>query len=91
VDSPSTGTHHDLRYSAASAGLLGSASLSLNYFFQGGIYLPWINSGNALNPGVDINIMVALVSVVLVGANLSALLAARRKAMAPRRDEEEAA
>jgi len=76
---------------AASAALLGSAGLSLNYFFQGGIYLPWINSGNALNPGVDINIMTALVSVVVLGANLSALLAARSRPMAPGRVKGEAA
>jgi hypothetical protein len=64
---------------AASAALVGSVGLSLNYFFQGGTYLPWINSGNALNPGIDINIMTAAVSTVLLGANLSALLSARSK------------
>lgn len=76
---------------AATAALLGSAGLSLNYFFQGGTYLPWINSGNALNPGVDINIMVAAISTVLLGANLNALLAARSTPVAPRRVEGEAA
>lgn len=68
---------------AASAALVGSIGLSLNYFFQGGTYLPWINSGNALNPGVDINIMTAVVSSVLLGANLSALIAVHSKRVAP--------
>ncbi|MBV9280981.1 MAG: hypothetical protein JOZ41_12945 [Chloroflexi bacterium] len=75
----------------ATAALLGSIGLSLNYFFQGGTPLPWIDAGNALNPGVDINVLTALVSVVLLGANLSALLAARGTPVAPSRAEGDAA
>jgi len=55
---------------ASSAALLGSAALSLNYFFQGNCPIPWINTGNSFVPGVNINILVALISLVLLVTNL---------------------
>ena len=76
---------------AASAALIGSIGLSLNYFFQGGTYLPWVNAGNALNPGVDIDIMSSAVSAVLLGANLSALLTFRSEPVETSAVEEEVA
>ncbi|MBV9279823.1 MAG: hypothetical protein JOZ41_07060 [Chloroflexi bacterium] len=60
---------------AACLALLGAAFLALNYFFQGGTPLPWINPGNAYNPGVDIDILIPLLCLVLVIANVRALMA----------------
>lgn len=62
---------------AASAALLGSAFLSLNYFFQGNCPIPWINTSNSFVPGVNINILVALISLVLLAANLRLLYQSR--------------
>ncbi len=63
------------------AALLSSAFLSLNYFFQGGTTLPWVNTSNAFTPGVDIDIVIPLVSIVLFAACLQVLLAARSAAL----------
>jgi len=57
---------------AASLALAGAAFLSLNYFFQGGSPLPWVNAGNAFNEGIDIDILIPLLAVTLLVANLRA-------------------
>jgi uncharacterized membrane protein YphA (DoxX/SURF4 family) len=59
---------------AAAAALLGSIFLALNYFFQSNVPLPWINTNNSLNEGVDITILIALVSTALVAANVQAVM-----------------
>ncbi|HEX8917908.1 MAG TPA: hypothetical protein VF898_05370 [Chloroflexota bacterium] len=59
---------------AASAALLGSTFLALNYFVQGNTLIPWINPANAFVPGVDINSFVAVISLVLFVANVCLLL-----------------
>ncbi len=53
--------------------LAGGAFLSLNYFLQGGTTLPWINAANAFNEGVDIDVMIPLISVALLVSNARAL------------------
>jgi len=58
---------------AAASVLLGSIFLSLNYFFQSGVPIPWLNSANSLAEGVDITILIALFSMALLAANLHAL------------------
>jgi len=58
---------------AACLALTGAAILSLNYFFQGGSPLPWISPGNAFNEGVDIDILIPLISLTLLVANLRAV------------------
>jgi thiosulfate dehydrogenase [quinone] large subunit len=58
---------------AASLALAGAAFLSLNYFFQGGSPLPWVDPANAFNEGVDIDILIPLLAVTLLVANLRAL------------------
>lgn len=58
---------------AASIALIASAFLDLNYFFQGGTPLPWINPGSAYTPGVDIDIVLPVISLVLAAANVDAL------------------
>ena len=54
---------------ASTAALLGSIFLSINYFFQTGYPIPWINPNNSFVPGVDINTLVALLSLLLLMAN----------------------
>jgi thiosulfate dehydrogenase (quinone) large subunit len=76
---------------ATTAALLGSIGLSLNYFFQAGSAVPWINPGNGLAPGVDTNRLVALVSAVVLGSYVSALLATRGQLAVGSQDEEEVA
>jgi thiosulfate dehydrogenase [quinone] large subunit len=66
---------------AACAALAGAAFLSLNYFLQGGSTLPWINPGNAFNEGVDIDILIPLVSLGLLFANFRAARAAASAAV----------
>ena len=66
---------------AVGAALVGSAFLSLNYFFQGGTTLPWVNTSNAFTQGVDIDILIPLVSVVLLTAYVQVLLTARSAAL----------
>jgi thiosulfate dehydrogenase (quinone) large subunit len=61
---------------AACAALAGAAFLSLNYFLQGGSPLPWVNPANAFNEGVDIDILLPLLSVTVLVANLRAVRAA---------------
>lgn len=68
---------------AVCAALLGSAFLSLNYFFQGGTTLPWINTSNAFTQGVDIDIIIPLLSIVLLAAYLELVLSARSDASRP--------
>lgn len=63
---------------AAVAALAGAAFLSLNYFLQGGSPMPWINPGNAFNEGVDIDILIPLVSIVLLIANVQGIRTATR-------------
>jgi thiosulfate dehydrogenase [quinone] large subunit len=53
--------------------LVGSIFLSLNYFFQSGVPVPWLNTSNSLSEGVDITILIALFSAALLAANLQAL------------------
>ena len=65
---------------AVCTALLGSAFLSLNYFFQGGTPLPWVNAGSSLIPGVDIDILIPLLSLTLFAANIQVLLAWRSRA-----------
>jgi uncharacterized membrane protein YphA (DoxX/SURF4 family) len=62
---------------ATIAALLGSIGLSVNYFFQAATAIPWINPGNALAPSVDTNSLVALVSAVVLGSYVRALLGTR--------------
>jgi thiosulfate dehydrogenase (quinone) large subunit len=64
---------------AACAALAGAAFLSLNYFLQGGSPLPWIDSANAFNEGVDIDILIPLLSVTLLVANLRAVRTATER------------
>jgi thiosulfate dehydrogenase [quinone] large subunit len=68
---------------AAAAALAGAAFLSLNYFLQGGSPLPWIDPANAFNEGVDIDILIPLLSASLLVSNLRAVryLAARASAL----------
>jgi thiosulfate dehydrogenase [quinone] large subunit len=63
------------------AALLGSAFLSLNYFFQGGTTLPWVNTSNAFTEGVDIDILIPLLSLVLLAAYVHILYTARSAAL----------
>lgn len=53
--------------------LSGSVLLSLNYSFQQGTPLPWVNAGQAMSPGVGIDMLVAFLSMALLAANLWAL------------------
>jgi uncharacterized membrane protein YphA (DoxX/SURF4 family) len=76
---------------ATMAALLGSIGLSVNYFFQAGTAMPWINPGNALAPGVDPNSLVALVSAVVLGSYVSALLATRSQVAVGSQVEEDVA
>lgn len=62
---------------AASAALLGSTLLCLNYFFQGDCPVPSVNPSNSFVPGVSINIFVALISLVLLVTNLRWLTGSR--------------
>lgn len=64
---------------AASFALAGAAFLSLNYFFQGGSPLPVINPSNAFNEGIDIDILIPLLSVTVLIANLREVKAAWRQ------------
>ncbi len=61
----------------AALALLGAALLNVNYFLQGAAPLPWINPGNAYNPGVDIDVVLPLIALALLVANVGA---ARRRA-----------
>jgi len=54
----------------AALALLGAALLNVNYFLQGVAPLPWINPGNAYNPGVDIDALLPLIALALVAANV---------------------
>jgi hypothetical protein len=58
-------------YSAcvAAAALLGAIFLSMNYFFQSAEPIPWINPNNSFVPGLDINTLVALLSLLLLLVN----------------------
>jgi thiosulfate dehydrogenase [quinone] large subunit len=60
--------------------LFGALLLSLNYSFQQGTPLPWINGNQALSPGVGIDMLIALLSIPLLAANI---LAIRRRRSAP--------
>jgi hypothetical protein len=55
--------------------------LSLNYFFQGNCPLPWVDPRNSLGPGVNINILVAVISLVLLAPNVRLLQRSRRGAV----------
>jgi thiosulfate dehydrogenase [quinone] large subunit len=59
---------------AACLALIGSVLLALNYSFQQGTPLPWVNAAQAFSPGVGIDMMVASLSVALLAANLRAVL-----------------
>jgi len=63
----------------AALALFGAALLNVNYFLQGGAPLPWINPGNAYNPGVDIDALLPLIALALVAANVRVV---RRRAAA---------
>jgi hypothetical protein len=47
-------------------------AISLNYFLQGGSPLPWINPSNAFSEGVDIDILIPLLSATLLVVKLRA-------------------
>lgn len=64
---------------AATIALIAAAFLELNYFFQGGTPLPWIDPGSAYMPGVDIDIILPVISLVLAAANIDALRGASRR------------
>ncbi len=75
-----TPRHRITEYAAwtASVALVAAAFLELNYFFQGGTPLPWIDPRNAYTPGVDIDIVLPLISLVLAAANVDALRGASK-------------
>jgi uncharacterized membrane protein YphA (DoxX/SURF4 family) len=65
---------------AACLALVGSACLALNYFLQAGSPLPGVNPSSSLIPGLDVNLVIALLSLALLAANLQALRARGRPA-----------
>lgn len=69
---------------AACCALPAAALLSLNYFFQGGTPLPWINPSGAFDAGVDLDILIPLISLVLLAANIQVLRAVRAHLRMPR-------
>ena len=70
---------------AQNGALLASAFLSLNYFFQGGTNVPWINPNGAFTQGVDITILIPLISITLFAAHAYGLVAAGNGALRVRR------
>jgi thiosulfate dehydrogenase [quinone] large subunit len=63
----------------ACAALAGGILLAVNYSFQQGVPLPWINSAQAFSPGMGIDMLIALLSIPLLGANLWAIRQRRRE------------
>jgi thiosulfate dehydrogenase (quinone) large subunit len=59
---------------AACMALVGAVLLSLNYSFQQGTPLPWIDAAQAFSPGMGIDMLIALLSLPLLVANLRAIV-----------------
>jgi len=59
---------------AACLALVGAVVLSLNYSFQQGTPLPWIDAAQAFSPGMGIDMLIALLSLQLLAANLRAIV-----------------
>jgi thiosulfate dehydrogenase [quinone] large subunit len=53
--------------------LLVAAALEMNYYLLGNGGLPWIDPANATTEGIDIDVMLPLISLVLFVANLHVL------------------
>jgi thiosulfate dehydrogenase [quinone] large subunit len=63
----------------ACAALAGAVGLSLNYSFQQGTPLPWIDSTLAFGPGMGIDLLIACLSAILLSANLWVLYTGSRR------------
>jgi uncharacterized membrane protein YphA (DoxX/SURF4 family) len=59
--------------------LMSSALLALNYSFQQGAPLPWVNGAQAFGPGVGVDMLVALLSLPLLVANFQAIRATQQR------------
>jgi thiosulfate dehydrogenase [quinone] large subunit len=60
--------------------LLAAALMNVTYYLLMGDGLPWIDPESAFTEGVELDALLAIPSLVLLGANLSAVRATRRRA-----------